>query len=407
MLFTLIKNELIKLLRKAKTWIVFGLFAIFIAVTIFAQYKSDKNIREWRTPEKQLEMAQDNLEYYNNELKNSKDSNINPEYISYLEGEIENSKKQIETYQDIIKNGLDEKAWKLQLDEEIKWTKESIENYKQYNDEWSKQYLMEAQEQLEMYTYLKDNNIEPLYGWEYEAYNYMTSLMQFLGMAILLCGIAVFMSDIVSGECTPATLKFLLVQPVTRGKVLLSKFLSVTLVVLAMIIGGELIGFSAVSLTSNLGGANYPVNIGTQYNKVINSEGSAELVKVIGSGHMGTNSELLIKAMLFQVLFIITACAVVFLISTLIKSSMITMAVSVVVTVFLTIASQSISALKDIAHLLFVNYGDAIGVFSGNSAVMFKNSHMTVQNGIIVMVITSIVAYAIAHINFKNKDILI
>lgn len=407
MLFTLIKNELIKLLRKAKTWIVFGLFAIFIAVTIFAQYKSDKNIREWRTPEKQLEMAQDNLEYYNNELKNSKDSNINPEYISYLEGEIENSKKQIETYQDIIKNGLDEKAWKLQLDEEIKWTKESIENYKQYNDEWSKQYLMEAQEQLEMYTYLKDNNIEPLYGWEYEAYNYMTSLMQFLGMAILLCGIAVFMSDIVSGECTPATLKFLLVQPVTRGKVLLSKFLSVTLVVLAMIIGGELIGFSAVSLTSNLGGANYPVNIGTQYNKVINSEGSAELVKVIGSGHMGTNSELLIKAMLFQVLFIITACAVVFLISTLIKSSMITMAVSVVVTVFLTIASQGISALKDIAHLLFVNYGDAIGVFSGNSAVMFKNSHMTVQNGIIVMVITSIVAYAIAHINFKNKDILI
>ena len=407
MLFTLIKNELIKLLRKAKTWIVFGLFAIFIAVTIFAQYKSDKNIREWRTPEKQLEMAQDNLEYYNNELKNSKDSNINPEYISYLEGEIENSKNQIETYQDIIKNGLDEKAWKLQLDEEIKWTKESIENYKQYNDEWSKQYLMEAQEQLEMYTYLKDNNIEPLYGWEYEAYNYMTSLMQFLGMAILLCGIAVFMSDIVSGECTPATLKFLLVQPVTRGKVLLSKFLSVTLVVLAMIIGGELIGFSAVSLTSNLGGANYPVNIGTQYNKIINSEGSAELVKVIGSGHMGTNSELLIKAMLFQVLFIITSCAVVFLISTLIKSSMITMAVSVVVTVFLTIASQSISALKDIAHLLFVNYGDAIGVFSGNSAVMFKNSYMTVQNGIIVMVITSIVAYAIAHINFKNKDILI
>ena len=266
---------------------------------------------------------------------------------------------------------------------------------------------MEAQEQLEMYTYLKDNNIEPLYGWEYEAYNYMTSLMQFLGMAILLCGIAVFMSDIVSGECTPATLKFLLVQPVTRGKVLLSKFLSVTLVVLVMIIGGELIGFSAVRLTSNLGGANYPVNIGTQYNKVINSEGSAELVKVIGSGHMGTNSELLVKAMLFQALFIITACAVVFLISTLIKSSMITMAVSVVVTVFLTIASQSISSLKDIAHLLFVNYGDAIGIFSGSSAVMFKNSHMTVQNGIIVMVITSIVAYAIAYINFKNKDILI
>ena len=60
-----------------------------------------------------------------------------------------------------------------------------------------------------------------------KTYNYMTSLMQFLGMALLLCeGIAVLMSDIVSGECTPATLKFLLVQPVTGGKVLLSKFIS-------------------------------------------------------------------------------------------------------------------------------------------------------------------------------------
>lgn len=407
MLFTLIKNELIKILRKAKTWIVFGLFAIFIAITIFAQYRTDKNMREWRTPEKQLEMAEENLKYYNEELNNSKENNINPDYITYLEEQIENSKSQIEAYKDIIKNGLDEEAWKLQLDEEIKVIKADIENYKQYDDEWSKQYLMEAQEQLEMYTYLKDNNIEPLYGWEYEAYNYMTSLMQFLGMAILLCGIAVFMSDIVSGECTPATLKFLLVQPVTRGKVLLSKFISVILVVLSMIIGGELIGFIFVSLTSNLGGANYPVNIGTQYNKIINSDGSASLVKVIESGHMGTNSELLIKAMLFQALFIITACSVVFLISTLIKSSMITMAISVVVTVFLTIASQSISALKDSAHLIFVNYGDAIGIFTGSSAVMFNNEHMTIQNGIIVMIITIIVSYAIAHINFKNKDILI
>ena len=41
---------------------------------------------------------------------------------------------------------------------------------------------------------------------------------------------------------------------------------------------------------------------------------------------MGTNLELFTKAMLFQGLFIITACAVIFMISTLIKSSMITMA---------------------------------------------------------------------------------
>lgn len=83
------------------------------------------------------------------------------------------------------------------------------------------------------------------------------------------------------------------------------------------------------------------------------------------------------------------------------------MAISVVVTVFLTIASQSMSTLKDYAHLIFVNYGDSIGIFTGSSAVMFNNEYMTIKNGIIVMIITIIISYVIAHINFKSKDILI
>ena len=407
MLFTLIKNEFIKLLKKGKTWIVFALFALFIGITIFGQYSQDKNMRMWQSPEKQLEMAKENLDYYNNELELNKNSDANPDYIASLEESIEYSKEQIKSYEDIIKNGVNEDEWKKQLDEEIKYAKEDIARYEKYDDEWSKQYIVHAQERLEEFTYLKENNIQPLYGWEYDAYNYMSSLMQFLGMAILVAGIAVFMSDIVSGECTPATLKFLLIQPVTRGKVLLSKFIAVTITVLSMILGGELLGFLFVNLTSNSNSSSYPVSIGTLYEKIINPDGSAMLSKVIGSGHMGTNLELFIKSMLFQGLFIITACAVIFMISTLIKSSMITMAISVVVTVFLTIGSYNLSALRKIAHLVFLNFGDSISVFTGSSAMMMQNPNITVTNGIIVMIITSIVAYAIAHINFSKKDILI
>ena len=83
-------------MKKSKTWIVFALFAAFIAVTIFAQYRSDKNMRVWSSPEKQLEMAQDNLNYYNEELELNKDTDVNPEYITYLQEAIENSKAQIE-----------------------------------------------------------------------------------------------------------------------------------------------------------------------------------------------------------------------------------------------------------------------------------------------------------------------
>ncbi|GAB6167934.1 ABC transporter permease [Clostridium carnis] len=407
MLFVLIKNELIKLIRKAKTWIIFILFAAFIGLTIFAQYNGDKKTRLWNSPEKQLEMAKENLKNYTEDLKANNNSDANPEYIKHLETSIENSKNKIKDYENIIKNGKDKDDWKIKLDEEIKETNTMIASYEKYKDEWSKKYILELNERLERLNYSKENNIEPLYGWEYEAYNYMTNLMKILGMALLLCGISVFMSDIVSGECTPATLKFLLVQPITRGKVLLSKFIAVTLTVLTMIIGGELIGFTFINLTSNFSASNSPVSIGAKYEKIVNSEGFMELSKIAGAGHVGTNLELFTKAILFQALFIIAACAVVFLISTLIKSSMITMAVSVVVTVFLTVASQMIAPLKSIAHLVFTNYGDAIGIFTGSSAAMFNNENMTVLNGIIVMVITTIVAYLIAHINFKNKDILI
>lgn len=407
MLFTLIKNELIKLLKKGKTWIVFALFALFIGITIFGQYSQDKNMRMWQSPEKQLEMAKENLDYYNNELELNKNSDANPDYIASLEESIEYSKEQIKNYEDIIKNGVNEDEWKKQLDEEIEYAKEDIARYEKYDDEWSKQYILEVQERLEKFTYLKENNIQPLYGWEYDAYNYMSSLMQFLGMAILVAGIAVFMSDIVSGECTPATLKFLLIQPVTRGKVLLSKFIAVTITVLSMILGGELLGFLFVNLTSNSNSSSYPVSIGTVYEKIINPDGSEMLSKVIGSGHMGTNLELFTKSIIFQGLFIITACAVIFMISTLIKSSMITMAISVVVTVFLTIGSYNLSALRKIAHLVFLNFGDSISVFTGSSAMMMQNPNITVTNGIIVMIVTSILAYLIAHINFTKKDILI
>lgn len=407
MLLTLIKNELIKLLKKGKTWIVFALFALFIGITIFGQYSSDKNMRMWQSPEKQLEMAKENLDYYKEELELNKNSDVNPEYIASLEESIEYSKEQIKSYEDIIKNGVNEDEWKKQLDEEIEYAKESIIRYEKYDDEWSKQYAMESKERLEQLTYLRDNNIKPLYGWEYDAYNYMSSLMQFLGMAILVAGIAVFMSDIVSGECTPATLKFLLIQPVTRGKVLLSKFIAVTITVLTMILGAEIVGFLFVNITSGVNNSAYPVSIGTVYEKIINADGTTILSKVVGSGHMGTNLELFTKAMLFQALFIITACAVIFMISTLIKSSMITMAISVVVTVFLTIGSYNLSALRKIAHLVFLNFGDSISVFTGSSAMMMQNPNMTVTNGVIVMIVTTLVAYLIAHINFSKKDILI
>lgn len=404
MLFVLVKNELIKLLKKAKTWIVFVLFVLLVGLTIFSSYKNDKYTRAWQTPENQLNNATSQLEYTNKEIANNGE---NPEYLRILENDKVNLEERIKALEEVIESGVDEDLWKIQLDENIKSMKEIINQYEEYEDEWSQRYKLQYQQDLELYEYLKENNIKPLEGWEYDAYGYMKLLFEFLGMAILVSGIAVFMSDIVSGECTPPTLKFLLIQPVNRGKVLLSKFIAVTLTVLGMILGVELLGFIFVNLTSSTLSTRYPVMIGTLYESKINSDGIAEILKVTGSGYMGTNGELFIKAILLQALFLVTTCTVVFLISTLIKSSMITMSISVMVTVFLTIGTFTISMLKKFAHLLFLSYANTFSIITGDIIYMFGNTKVTLTTGVIVMVITTVLAYTIAHINFIKKDILI
>ncbi|AYE34226.1 ABC transporter permease subunit [Clostridium septicum] len=414
MLFTLIKNEFIKLVKKAKTWIVFCLFCIFIGLTIFGAFKSDQNMRYNMSPEKQLEYVNEDLKYIDKEIADFKnmseeDKIKNAQYILETESRKSEAEERKKEYENIITNGVPNDQWKKELDENIKYAEEAVKRWEEKEiDESNQTWYLQDKQRLEEYKYLKDNNIKPLYGWEFEAYGYMKTLMVFLALAVLVSGIAVFMSDIVSGECTPATLKFLLVQPITRGKVLLSKFITATLTTVTMIVGVELIGFGIVNLISPINTSIYPVTIGRLYKSQISkTTGIRELVSVAGSGEMVTNQELFVKAMLLQVLFIITACAVIFLISSVIKSSMVTMATTVVVSVFLTIGCVSLKPLKAIAHLIFLNYADTISVIVGSTPLMYGNVNMTMNNGIIVMIITSILSYVIGHLVFTRKDILI
>ena len=116
-------------------------------------------------------------------------------------------------------------------------------------------------ENPELYKYLKDNNIKPIQEWEYNEFTFFKNLCSFFGFGLLIAGISVFMSDIVSGECIPATLKFLLVQPVKRGKILFSKFTVSIVTVLSLIIIPQLAGMVIVNATSNIHASDYPIRI--------------------------------------------------------------------------------------------------------------------------------------------------
>ncbi|MDZ5010846.1 ABC transporter permease, partial [Clostridium perfringens] len=61
MLLTLIKNEIIKMFKRSKTWIVFGLFIVFIGLAVFGTWMNDKHMKEWMSPEYQIKQSEEQL----------------------------------------------------------------------------------------------------------------------------------------------------------------------------------------------------------------------------------------------------------------------------------------------------------------------------------------------------------
>ncbi|MBW6411530.1 ABC transporter permease subunit [Clostridium weizhouense] len=408
MLFLLIKNELIKILKRTKTWIVFGLFVLFIGVGMYGLYSREKDMEKYNSPQYRLEQVTQEIKHTKESIKNFEES-TNPED----KGDLVNLKESLKAYeeeqtkyQEQVKNGVNLDQWKIDLDENIKSYEESLNN-----KNLSESNKATITEELNELKYLKENNIKPLHGYEFNAYNYMDTIIGILGAVLLVVGISIFMSDIVSGECTPPTLKFLLVQPISRGKVLLSKFIAVTITVITMIMSVECLAFLGMGLVKGFDAGNYPKTLGVRYlldfSNAANRGGNPDFIRVAGSGHFATFNDFVIKSLLLQILFMITCCAFIFLISTLFKSSTVSTTIAIIVAVAGTVAFQMFAFLKRFAHLVFLNYGQVNSVITGDIAYSYNNVNLTPVNAIIVMCVTTIISYIIAHVVFKKKDILI
>lgn len=405
-LFTLIKNELIKITKRAKTWIVFGLFVICVIGAMFLNYSSDKMIRYNYSPEGRIEQLNNQKEYLNDDIKRAK------EYSDeYSKQEILSSEEQLKNIEEDIKLQEERKgkeddpdAWKSELISEKKELEKVVDDTSY--PERHKTYTRERIEEIN--NHLKEG-IRPVEEWEFNAVNYGKGFIDMIGLIILVLGIAVFMSDIVSGESTPATLKFLLVQPISRGKVILSKFIAVTLTVLVMIGGLELAAFGGVGIVKGFDGASMSTEIGVQHEWVMREDSAMEELSVVEeSGVTTTRLNELIQSFGLQILFIIACCAFVLLVSALFKSSMIAMAVSLIISVVGTVLCMMSRSLgKKVAHLIFLNYGNTSAVISGDVAYTFQSAQFSIGLGVGLMCSTIIVCLVLSYVIFNKKDILI
>ncbi|GAA0733953.1 ABC transporter permease subunit [Clostridium oceanicum] len=407
----LIKNEIIKTLKRKKTWIVFVLFVLLVGLMGVANNYASKSMEKQNSLEYQLTDSKKQLKQVEKDFKEREKKLKHEDKIEYERFVQQNSiekkalNERIKVLEDKIKKGEKEIDWKKELNSKIEKSKETINDEKIPEAEKSR-----IRSQLKELNYLKEHNIKPVSEWSFNSYNFILGTVSMLGILFLAVGVCVFMSDIVSGESTPPTLKFLLVQPTSRGKVLFSKFIAVTLISIVMITAVELVSFLVVGIFKDFGNSSYPVVSGTlyKYGTQLAENGTKPLIQVVGSSTIVPIGQFLIKGLLLQALFITTVCAFAFMISCLCKSSMISMATTIIVLVMFNILqSIPLSKIKNSIHLLFVSYGDPFALMRGDLILKNSNLNMTVMFGIGVMVAWSVVCYLIGYIVFKKKDILI
>ena len=408
MIFTLIKNELIKIFKRGKTWIVFALFALTIAGMGVISYKEAKNTEYYQSPEGQIESLKDSIKYSKSDIEYYKTVKEEwaKEEITNAESRIKELEKQINTLEEEIKNNKDNpNEWRESLEEEKKTIEDNLKDSSYSEDD-----KVSFKQRLEEINIYLDKNMKPIEEWEFNGINYGIKFIFMIGTLILAAGIAVFMSDIVSGECTPPTLKFLLVQPISRGKVILSKFIAVVITVVTMIGGLEALVVAGISAFTGFDAGKMPQYIGKAFKWDYTNaaeNGGPQLAEVAGSGVLSTRWMYLLESFGLQILFIIAYCAFIFMISAIFKSSMITMAVSVILCVAATIIPEMSQTIRSISRFFFTSYGDTTSLVSGYCAMNFNNPNVTLGFGVIVMIATTIVSYIIGHIVFNKKDILI
>ncbi len=402
----LIRQELYKLFMRKKTLVVLVGFILLTGFLAYGIKEDTENMKLYNSPEYQIENMQSNLNYLevdkNNipdDIKNDKEK-VN-KYKEDLDEQITSLKEEIASLKGKVGKDVN---WRENLQTEIVNIEQNIvENGSSATPGELAQWNIDV-DQLK---YFQQQDIKPQ-EYDFNGFMYMNKLVESLGQIFLIIGIAVFAADMVSGEWTPPTLKSLLAQPVSRGKVIFSKYIAIVLASVGLILLVEIISFIIVGLIFGFGDSVYPTIVGMKYqlDTGIILEGGTALSLIDSSATIIPIWKYTIQLLLTQGLFIISTTSFVFLISTLVKSSMVSMGTSVVSLVVTTIIFQ-ISSLQKIAMLVFTSYWPSGDMITGNIAMIYKNPQVTGSLGVLVLVIWTVICYLISHIFFVKRDILI
>lgn len=391
-MFGLIKNELIKLHLRRK-FIISALVLIaisgLICVGIFASYKMIK-------PEEMAKQQETVIK----DLKAEREKATTDKEKEKYDSEIKRAEESLNVFKNMPEE--DDENWKENLQARVENLKTEVDNASEFDGtkEMRRKELITNQ-------YLLDNNLKPIYELKPTGLNIFMLLVSALGALFLVIIVAIITSDIVSAEYTPPTMKVLLTRPVSRAKVLLSKYISAILASILVILVVEIVVSLVMGVIFGFGSLSYPIAVGTEYKSaIVSAVNGREMVPIYNSSTLITMGAFIVRVLLYQVLFIIAAASFFMMLSTVLKSSSVSMALSIVITIALNIIG-SIGFFKVIKPFLFTTFGNAVSVLTGDTIKNANNALASPVSSILILIVFSVITYTISHINFTKKDMLV
>lgn len=390
----LIKNEFIKLHYRKKFIITVIIFALICGLFSFAYSK----IQSYSTPDAQINLLNKSKTTLQKE-KNSTSDSTRKQQIEQSIAEIDSQIDQLKT----SKSTNSSKDWKTTLKNNIDTLRDQKNSATDISSENAKE---NYNKQIVFYQYFIDHNIKPQSNGTFSAFNYLESLFKLLGSLFIPIIIAILSADIVSGEYTPPTMKMLLTRPASRGKILVSKFVAILISSIVIITAIELISYLIMGIMHGFDNPMYPVLVGTKYTSsaIKLSQDSTGLVPILGSSYVTTTFKFIIQMFLFQLLYILACCSLFFLLSTILRSSTLSMTLSILTTIVVSILS-SISYLAKATPFFFTTYGSVSSVLDSSIVESTGVTYVTPLFSCIFLVVFSIICYSIASYVFQKKDI--
>jgi ABC-2 type transport system permease protein len=398
MFLGLIKNEFIKLFSKKKTYIILALFIALLGLMVKVGEEVEKSYKESQDPEYRIETIQDQIAYDKIEMEDAEDAEDEESYnqiasdLKILEMDLENAKLE-------LKNGLKD-DWRENVKNEITNLKKTMEGE---TDQEVNASLGQEITRLQVHL---DEDINPEDIHKNTGFNYLLSSLTMIVAGFLGLGIIIFSADSVSNEYNPGTMKFLLIQPVSRVKVLLSKYIVMLISTIGLLAVTQGLFCIGVGIIKGFGSLNRPILFGVKYDFVV-EKGLKVIQQIEGSGRYIKLSEYLLNAFFLEVLFIIVMTSFIFMISTIARSSVVAITISIAAFMGTNIIFSASTTYKKFSHLVFIHFSNIDGILSGHIVGQTGSLQFTYLTVVIVSIISTLLFTSIALITFKKRDVLI